>query len=373
MKVCFTYSAPLSGFTGQVLATHLLLEHLPPNFDRKPIRLPVWYGSIFELPAYLLALIAAWFQIVRTMRTCEVFYINAGQSLAACVRDGLSLWAARIGNSRCKRLISFNGNIFTTWEVTSFKARLFSRVCNMGNVVTIVGPNQKKSLIKLGVNTDIRVVDNASELEVIESTSIGQKHTGDILKILFLGNLLETKGYPEYLEALANIAERGDLRVDAVLAGDFIVDCFPIRFSSKNEAEKWVADKTAEINRSASVRVRWIRGISGAKKVEALRQAQILVFPSAYPIEAQPFVLLEALASGIAILTSKAGEIATSLTEDSAVFIEPCTVPMIIDGIYALRDPETRVRLATSGVRQFRSRYSLSKYLEVWEKLIIDP
>ena len=370
MKVCFIYAKPV-GFSGQFLATKLLLKLLPARFEKVSIPLPAWSGRVWELPNFGVRLFGAWLRIVLEMRSIEVLYINAGQSTAAIVRDGIALILALTVKPRSRRLIALHGNFFTFWSPNSLKARLFVRMCNLGNVVTVLGPVQKHRLVALGVKSVVQIVDNTSELEVIPIETLDQKHQGANLNLLFLSNLLESKGYPEYLEALAIIAKRGDLRVDALLAGGFIRDTFPVRFHSEEDAEKWVVEKIAEINLSPTVHVKWVRGIGGAEKLDALRQAQILVFPSSYKVEAQPIVLLEALASGISIIASRAGEIPTTLDQGTAVFLNSCSAAEVVQAVYALKTPETRINFARNGLRLYQTRYALHNYLKAWEQLII--
>jgi glycosyltransferase involved in cell wall biosynthesis len=371
MKVCFVYAAP-DGFSGQFQATKLLLDHLPANIERIHIPLPAWSGKMTALPGYGWKLIKSWGRTIRLSRQAPVFYINAGQSIFAVVRDGGTLLMARLGNRKSKKIISFNGNAFALWSPNSVIARLFTAMCNLAEVITVVGPNQKEKLGKLGVRGTILIVDNGSEMGAMDLATLSRKHENSPLKVLFLGNLLETKGYPVFLEALQQLSRDGDIPIEAVLAGNFIRDTYPIRFSSISEAERWVLAKIEEIQQSKCVRVKWIRGIAGAQKVEVLRASQVLVFPSAYPVEAQPFVLLESLASGVAIISSKTGEIGTTLTPETALFVDPAAVNAAAVEIRRLNNRDLRLKLARNGLELFEKRYTLSHYIDVWTRLICE-
>ena len=201
MKVCFVYAFS-PGFSGQMAATNLLLTHLPAEITRRTVALPAFAGGFKAILSYAFSLLRAWSEVLSKARDVDTFYLNAGQSVTSFVRDGICLLIIRCFNRACRVVISLHGNAFMLWGRSSPRSKVFSALCNLADIVTVLGPNQQSALRSLGVRADVRVVDNGSEFKPVSEDTLAQKHGSEPVKILFLGNLLETKGYPIFLEAL---------------------------------------------------------------------------------------------------------------------------------------------------------------------------
>lgn len=110
-----------------------------------------------------------------------------------------------------------------------------------------------------------------------------------ILRILFLSNLLPGKGYNELLTALLRLPAhvRRYLQVD--FAGGFEDDI------AKNEFIKIIANYPE---------FHYHGVVSGEQKKELLLNAHLFCLPTYYPYEGQPISILEAYASGCAVMTT---------------------------------------------------------------------
>ncbi|GIV76374.1 MAG: hypothetical protein KatS3mg050_0768 [Litorilinea sp.] len=191
------------------------------------------------------------------------------------------------------------------------------------------------------------------------------------LRILFLSNLLESKGYPEFLAALALLGQRTPRPVEAVLCGQVVLSAEDGRFRSVAEASRWIEARLAAINGHGRCQVRWIQGAYGREKEALFHQSHVFVLPTRYPVEAQPLVLLEALASGCAIITTRQGEIPSTLSPETAILLAEATPDALADALVRLaQDDATRLRLALAGLELFRARFSLDRHLDRWEELL---
>ena len=111
-----------------------------------------------------------------------------------------------------------------------------------------------------------------------------------------------TRGLLQSLQFLQQDAERGD------------------RFTTAQAATEWIQRRCEEINASAAVRIEWVQGAFGREKDELFRHAHIFVLPS--KTEGQPLVLLEALASGCAVIATNVGGIPETVDADTAILLE---------------------------------------------------
>lgn len=379
--VWFCFADP-AGFSGQKAATELVMgglagrgwvcRRLPqPVLDRSRGRAP-------ELLRYALGVIGAWARATRLLAARGGWlWVGLGQTRAAFLRDAVPLLLGRLGLGRARVVISLNGNLFMDWGDLSTEARAFRFLLMNAGVVTVVGERQRARLLALGLPPErVAVVVNSCELEPATDGAVAAKHRADAgpaVRCLHLSSLIDTKGFPEYLEALRRLSALPGPRIEAVLCGRLIPSEFSSRFHDAASAEAWIEGEMQEINRGPRVRVRWIRGAAGAEKAALFREAALFVLPTRYAVEAQPLVLLEAMASGCAIVTTRAGEIPTILDERSAIFLAKVSADTVATALQALvTDAGAGARLAAAAHARFMDRYQLPRHLDAWERLL-DP
>lgn len=258
------------------------------------------------------------------------------------------------------------------WNDKSGIARIFVRLLKLARVVTVLGDNQRKHLISWGIAGErVRIVPNACDVKSLDEQQVAEKQRGNNpLRILFLSSLIDTKGYPEYLESIAALSAKLGPPFEAILCGPLTGSQFGERFHSIEEARQWIESKIADINSSSRINACWIPGARGDAKWTLYQKANIFVFPSRYRVEAQPLVLLEAMAHGCAIVTSAVGEIPTILSENEARFVRAGNVEEIAAAIEELiLDNVERERLALAALRRFHRDFELTQYVQRWEKI----
>lgn len=114
-------------------------------------------------------------------------------------------------------------------------------------------------------------------------------HRPDTLRVLFLSNLLPGKGHEELVDAFMSLDERSRTSMRVDLAGGF-------------ESEHQKAQFLARV--AGDDRVRYHGVVAGERKRALLDQAHVFCLPTYYPYEGQPISLLEAFASGCAVITT---------------------------------------------------------------------
>jgi glycosyltransferase involved in cell wall biosynthesis len=254
---------------------------------------------------------------------------------------------------------------------------VFRFLLNHAGTVTVLGEQQRARLLALGIPSDrVAVVVNSCDLEPLTTEAVAAKHplateSSRPVRCLYLSSLIDTKGFPEYLEALHRLSALAGPLVEAVLCGRLVASEFSDRFRDAATAEAWINNQIAEINCSARVRVRWVKGAAGADKAELFREVKIFVLPTRYAVEAQPLVLLEAMASGCAIITTRAGEIPTILDDESALLLPTVSTDALATALQTLvADTAARARLARAAHARFMDRYQVERHLDQWETLL---
>jgi len=115
---------------------------------------------------------------------------------------------------------------------------------------------------------------------------------GRELTIGHMSNLTVAKGALEFIALFRHLKAAGNA-VSAIMAGP--------------AQEQAVQDAIAEVIKDFPDSFSWWGPVNGERKSAFFSAIDVFVFPTAYANEAQPVVLLEALSSGLPILTTKRG------------------------------------------------------------------
>ena len=378
-KIYLSYIKPKT-FSGQSASTDLIKHSLSNNF--KFIDLPL-YALDRSLNSKVYAYLF-WF-----LRSLKIFpgllsillsskpllYINLGQGYASFVRVMWWLGPLRIIKRNLRTVVSLNGHTFMKWQRHDKQAKLFYNILNSARFVTVVGPNQKAKLVEWGLpDNNVLIVPNTCELKCINSADISEKHRLKIdqpINLLHLSLLIESKGFPEYLEALEILSKKNLSRpINAVLCGPMSFTQYCTKLKTTEEKSAWINNKIESINTSPKVNVQWIPGAQGAQKEDLFSNSQIFVLPTYFPVEAQPLVLLEALSKGCAIITSTAGEIKSTVNPDCAIILEDLTAENIARNILSLiENDKHRTEIALNGLTLIKGPLSLDTYGLTWNKI----
>lgn len=278
------------------------------------VELPAWVGrDPSSVATFSLSLVAGWLRILREVGGASALFVGAGQSPASFVRELVPMLAVKLLKPTLPLAMTLHGSAFTTWRAESLLARCYAGALRRADVVTCLGPNQAARLRAWGLPaTVVRVVNNAPEVIPSSSQEVRDKWASTRpLQLLFLSNLIEEKGFRVYLEATDLVTRSRPEAFEVVLCGRFLGNA-----DYRAEIDSWVG-----VLRSRGVAVQWVEGASGKDKDALFRRAHVFVFPSRYRVEAQPLVLIEAMAAGCAILTTDVGEIPAMFGDGEAVIL----------------------------------------------------
>jgi hypothetical protein len=301
-----------------------------------------------------------------------VLIINLGQSFASILRVGIWYLPFRIIRPRTHVIISLNGSLFMTWTRNSKLKNLFLYFLNTANYITILGDNQFKALAEMGLEKEkIQIVRNTFDLDQKLMRTVTKKNHEPV-NLLHLSLLIESKGFPEYLEALIIVSKvRPDIKINAVLCGPTSFTSYCVRFVNISTKSAWIDSKIKEINCSNNIKIHWIKGASGLDKQLLFNAADVFVFPTKFPVEAQPLVLIEAMANSCAIITSNIGEIPSTVDDKCAIILDEINSELVAEKIIILCDNKTRViEMGKHGAERVNDKFSEAIYIEKWLKLI---
>jgi glycosyltransferase involved in cell wall biosynthesis len=182
-----------------------------------------------------------------------------------------------------------------------------------------------------------------------------QKQTGpepEVVRVLFLAHCTREKGLFDTVKgvALANqrlVERRFPISLRLVVAGTFVT-----------EAEKHEFELLCQTPGIKGV-VEHAGFVSGTKKLELLRYSDLFCFPTYYENENQPVNLIEAMAFGLPILTTRWRSLPELFPPDYPGLVDIRSPEQIANVMPALMTGE-----AGDGFRQiFLQQYNLEQYL----------
>lgn len=119
-------------------------------------------------------------------------------------------------------------------------------------------------------------------------------------RILYLSNIMESKGIIEFLSASKKLLElEKDICID--IAGSFVGD----NLSNKKKIKSKFYEIYDPLQKEFPNRIKFHGSITGNNKVNLFKSSSIFVLPTYYPTEAFPISILEAMASGNAIICTQ--------------------------------------------------------------------
>lgn len=182
--------------------------------------------------------------------------------------------------------------------LTTFTHRLFADVCR-GVVLGKTWQTMYGSYID---NQKILEINNffAPPLLISEETLSAKYKTSGKIVILFLSNMIKTKGYEMLLDAFQGLPQNLRNATELHFAGHFDSP------TDKGEFQERIFKNKNIFYHDA---------ISGDEKRDLLWKTHIFCLPTLYFYEAQPIVILEAYAAGSVVVTTATGGICDIFTD----------------------------------------------------------
>lgn len=149
-------------------------------------------------------------------------------------------------------------------------------------------------------HTEVVIIPNGIVINKKLPNSIFQDQT---INILFLSNLIESKGYLDLLEAINILVnERGFHNIKCFFCGIFLDSSDNHYFKNKEDANLFFFDYINDNNLSNNIIYKGL--VTGIEKHDILTKSDIFILPTYYSTEAQPLSILEALSYGKIVIAT---------------------------------------------------------------------
>ena len=151
----------------------------------------------------------------------------------------------------------------------------------------------------------IHVVPNAGNYDIPARQVHNEKSD---LRVLFLGNFKETKGVVNTMESFFLLDTEVQKKVKFLFAGNW------------HEAETR-AKMDFLLSKDVDNRIEIVGPVFGEAKFELLASCDVFIFPSFYRNEGHPWVLVEAIAAGLAIISTNHAAISQTVIHNHNGFL----------------------------------------------------
>lgn len=263
----------------------------------------------------------------------------------ALVRDIALMKLLKKNNIRSVYHLHF-GAVPDMFESKNLDYKILCKAMSLASEVIAIDPKTYEIISGVLGDEHVHYIPNPVDAVDVEAND-------DSRRILFLGNVLSSKGVDELLEAWGSIA--GDYPDWKLTIAGFCEDKY----------------KTYLERRYSMKQVEWLGFVEHEKAMELLSNSDFLVLPSY--IEGFPNVVLEAMMRQKAVVATDVGAVSDALSGDCGIIIRPKSVEDIKNAMEQLiNDPQCRKQMGENGRRRATELYETSsvmdRYVQLWRK-----
>ena len=215
----------------------------------------------------------------------KIIYITPGQTFFGVVKYAAFILLSALLRSEIIIHVHGNhlGNEYKT--LTGIKKKIFYYLLSKTTTGIVLSESLKGNMTPFIAKDKVKVLPNFAEDYLLKTST---EKSFEKLQIIYLSNLMEEKGIFDLLEAL-RLLEKNNIRYEAKIAG-------AIDHTQKEEIEK----RFSTLSNTSYVGI-----VKGNEKNDLLNWGNLFVLPTYYKMEGQPISIIEAMATGNVILTTK--------------------------------------------------------------------
>lgn len=242
----------------------------------------------------------------------DLAFLNPSLGSRSFFRD--ALFAKQLVKKEIPFVVFFHGwSLEFEKKVDDKYVGFFLKTFGKARKIFVLSQDFKNKIMEWGYQGDVVVETTNVDSSLITDFSIENKiadlQTTDKIKILFLARLLKEKGIFETVEAFRNLTKKYD-NIELTIAGD----------------GKDFAELEEVVKDDANIKV--VGHVEGQGKIDLFKENDIYCLPS-YS-EGLPTSVLEAMAFGMPVITSKVGGLKDFFKNGKmGYFVEPKNVKQI--------------------------------------------
>lgn len=294
-------------FFGPAVATKIILDSsLKNDFDLKHLDTRINKGidtmGKFQIKKIFL-LVKIYLDFIKLIFSPnnKVVLIPIAQKASALYKDSFFILLALL--FRKKVILHLRGSALLDWysKTNKWNQFYFKYVFSKASAAIVLGEKLRYIFETFLPPNKIYVIPNGTNFSFPEKN----KNKANV-QILYFANLMKNKGLDLLLKAINDLSIENKSKIDCKIVGSW-----------ENNAYKTECEEIVNQNR---LPVQFQEPLSGQHKLSAFSQADIFVFTPRAP-EGQPWVIVEAMAAGLPIISSNQGAISESVIDGENGFL----------------------------------------------------
>lgn len=276
-------------------------------------------------------------------------YVPISQAWLPFLRDSLFLIPARL--ARRKIIVHLHGGYFGQFYKQSSRAMrtLIRFALGKVSVAIVLGEGVAEAFDGILPPERIRIVPNG--IPDCFASRVAQSNGHTACSLFYLGALDASKGVLDLLCALSLVKKHIE-RFRFVFAGEWY---------SQHDAEA-----ANQIIQGAALErhVEFVGPVGPERKYSLLKDADFFVFPTKYKYEGHPYVILEAMAASLPIISTRVACIPETIRDGVEGFlVEPGDIDGLAEKIQLLiREGKLRSRMGQAARQRFLEEYAVDKF-----------
>lgn len=268
----------------------------------------------------------------------EVVLIPISQTTIGFLKDAVFILLAK--SKGRKVVIQLRGSNLLNWFKTTygFTKRFVERYIKKSDGAIVLGPNLKYLFEPFLDAQKIFVVPNGANFNTEFESENHEK-----IRVLYLANFIESKGFFDVLRAIKMIQET-EANFEFIAAGSWMQESF------RTKCESFISANNLSIKFQGSV--------DEKGKAELLSKADIFLFTPNEP-EGHPWVLVEASAFSLPIISTDQGAIINNVEDQKNGFIVSEHSPVqIVDRLLKLQDDSLREQMGKASRLIYQEKFT---------------
>lgn len=227
-----------------------------------------------------------------------------------------------------------------------FNKWLFSYFIKKASAGIVLSNSLKNNFEGLLDSEKVFIVENFAQDDLVQKEEITKLK--DKLRLLYLSNLMEEKGILDFLDSLILLKNEGIL-FSADIAGKI-----------EDESEFIINNKFKELQGF----IEYHGVVFGQQKIDLLEKSNVFILPTYYRMEGQPISLIEAMATGNIIVTTKFSGIPDIISKENGYFVKSNDPESIYNVLINInKDLVTEVdKFNNTNIKYVKSHFTEAKF-----------
>lgn len=282
----------------------------------------------------------------------NLIYIPVASNFLPYLRDGLFIQVSSMF-SKGKIVVHLHEgkyfrDVFFKNSNSSFKYFIKKTLEKTDTAIVL---SEKLKYVFEGLVRKIKVCPNGIESKSSFDHLVKEKKTDDKIIVGYLGNLYESKGVLDLLNSVPEVLQKHN-NTEFRIAGQWVNR----EKQTKSKAEIIISENNLKD------KVKFLGPVSGKEKEDFLKETDIMVFPTSYPYEGFPLVILEAMQAQCPVIsTGDTGAIGDIIDDGkTGIIIDKKNPAQISKAVTQLiEDSDLRLKMGKAGRDKFKQFYTL--------------